>query len=86
MGGGGGAPGARAEIPLQAGVRTMVQQLSPHEDPWGCKDPMQSVEKPLLARVDAWEEAVNPWETSGERDPVPMLEEPILVGLYPAEE
>ncbi|TRZ23228.1 hypothetical protein HGM15179_003929 [Zosterops borbonicus] len=39
-GGGGGAPGARAEVPLQPLVQTRVRQLSlqPMESPWGCRD------------------------------------------------
>ena len=57
-GGGGSAPGARAEIPLQAVVRTMVQQLCPCS-PWGStgdaeihRQPMGEV--PLPEWVDVW--------------------------------
>ena len=41
-GGGGGAPGARAEIPLQPMVKTMVRQAVP----------LQPVEDPTLEQVD----------------------------------
>ena len=41
-GGGGGAPGTRAEIPLQPLVKTMVRQAVP----------LQPVEDPTLEQVD----------------------------------
>ncbi|GAB0207812.1 epimerase family protein SDR39U1 [Grus japonensis] len=48
---GGGAPGARAEIPLQSMEKTMVRQailLQPIEDDGGADIHLQSVEDPTL--------------------------------------
>ncbi|PKU46219.1 hypothetical protein llap_3443 [Limosa lapponica baueri] len=66
-GGGGGAPGARAEIPLQPVEKTMVKQalpLQPVEDtmpeqvvvPKGSCDPIESPcwSKLLAGSVDPW--------------------------------
>ena len=55
-GGGGGAPGARAEIPLQPMVKTMVRQavpLQPMEVNGGADIHLQPVEDPTLEQVDA---------------------------------
>ena len=55
-GGGGGAPGARAEIPLQLVVKTMVRQvvaLQPMEVNSGADIHLQPVEDPTLEQVDA---------------------------------
>ena len=55
-GGGGGAPGARVEIPLQPVVKTMVRQvvpLQPMEVHGGADIHLQSVEDPMLEQVDA---------------------------------
>ncbi|KAF4799550.1 hypothetical protein TURU_053884 [Turdus rufiventris] len=77
-GGTGGAPGARAEIPLQTVVMTMVKQLCPCSpwDPWGIQ---RSTHRPWGSMGDAeihpqpvdahagaggcLEEAVIQWET-----------------------
>ncbi|GAB0189188.1 AN1-type zinc finger protein 5-like [Grus japonensis] len=66
-GGGGGAPGTRAEIPLQPVVKTMVKQavpLQPMEDDGGAEIPLQPVEDPTLEQVEAPE---------GDCDPVGSL-------------
>ena len=55
-GGGGGAPGARAEIPLQPMVKTMVRQvvpLQPMEVNGGADVHLQPVEDPTPEQVDA---------------------------------
>ena len=55
-GGGGGAPGAGAEIPLQPMVKTMVKQavpLQPMEVHGGADIYLQSMEDPTLEQVDA---------------------------------
>ena len=55
-GGGGGAPGARAEIPLQPLVKTMVRQavpLQPMEVNGGADIHLQPVEDPTPEQVDA---------------------------------
>ncbi|GAB0181573.1 acid sphingomyelinase-like phosphodiesterase 3b [Grus japonensis] len=55
-GGGGGAPGAGAEIPLQPEEKTMVSQavpLQPIEDDGGADIHLQPVEDPTLEQVDA---------------------------------
>ncbi|GAB0180141.1 hypothetical protein GRJ2_000479400 [Grus japonensis] len=55
-GGGGGAPGARAEIPLQPVEKTMVRQavpLQPMEDDDGADIHLQPVEDPTPEQVDA---------------------------------
>ena len=55
-GGGGGAPGARAEIPLQPVVKTMVRQavpLQPMEVHSGADIHLQPMEDPMLEQVDA---------------------------------
>ena len=54
-GGGGGAPGAGAEIPLQPLVKTMVRQavpLQPMEVLGGADIYLQCVEDPMLDQVD----------------------------------
>ncbi|KAK4811167.1 hypothetical protein QYF61_019798 [Mycteria americana] len=54
-GGGGGAPGARAEIPLQPVVKTMVKQvvpLQPMEVNGGADIYLQSMEDPTPVHVD----------------------------------
>ncbi|GAB0190694.1 acid sphingomyelinase-like phosphodiesterase 3b [Grus japonensis] len=54
--GGGGAPGARAEIPLQPLEKTMVKQavpLQPMEVDGGADTHLQPVEDPMLEQVDA---------------------------------
>ena len=55
-GGGGGAPGAGAEIPLQPMVKTMVRQavpLQPMEVNSGAGIHLQPMEDPILEQVDA---------------------------------
>ena len=55
-GGGGGAPGAGAEIPLQPIVKTMVRQavpLQPMEVHGGADIHLQPVEDPTPEQVDA---------------------------------
>ena len=55
-GGGGGAPGARAEIPLQPMGKTMVRQavpLQPREVHGGADIHLQPMEDPMLEQVDA---------------------------------
>ena len=55
-GGGGGAPGARAEIPLQPMGKTMVRQavpLQPMEVHGGADIHLQPMEDPMLEQVDA---------------------------------
>ena len=55
-GGGGGAPGARAEIPLQPMVKTMVRQavpLQPMEVNGGADIHLQHMEDPTWEQVDA---------------------------------
>ncbi|GAB0207935.1 tRNA:m(4)X modification enzyme TRM13 [Grus japonensis] len=55
-GGGGGAPGARAEIPLQRMEKTMVKQavpLEPMEDDGGADIHLQPMEDITLEQVDA---------------------------------
>ncbi|CAM9181305.1 unnamed protein product, partial [Bubo scandiacus] len=54
-GGGGGAPGARAEIPLQPMVQPMVRQLCPvpMELHGGADLHLQPMEDPTLEQVDA---------------------------------
>ena len=55
-GGGGGAPGTRAEIPLQPMVKTMVRQavpLQPVEVHGGVDIPLQPTEDPTPEQVDA---------------------------------
>ena len=55
-GGGGGAPGARAEIPLQPVVKTMVRQAVPlqaMEVNDGADVHLQPMEDPTLEQVDA---------------------------------
>ena len=54
--GGGGAPGAGAEIPLQPMVKTMVRQavpLQPMEVHGGADIHLQPVEDPMPEQVDA---------------------------------
>ncbi|GAB0195028.1 acid sphingomyelinase-like phosphodiesterase 3b [Grus japonensis] len=54
-GGGGGAPGTGAEIPLQPLEKTMVRQavpLQPMEDGGGADIHLQPVEDPMLEQVD----------------------------------
>ena len=53
--GGGGAPGARADIPLQPMVKTMVRQavpLQPREVHGGADIHLQPGEDPMLEQVD----------------------------------
>jgi len=55
-GGGGGAPGARAEIPLQPEEKTTVRQavpLQPMEVHGGAYLHLQPVENPMMEQVDA---------------------------------
>ena len=55
-GGGGGAPGTRAEIPLQPVGKTMVRQavpLQPMEVNGGADIHLQPVEDPTPEQVDA---------------------------------
>ena len=55
-GGGGGAPGTGAEIPLQPMVKTMARQavfLQPMEINGGADIHLQPVEEPTLEQVDA---------------------------------
>ena len=55
-GGGGGAPGATAEIPLQPVVKSMVRQavpLQPMEVHGGADIHLQPMEDPTLEQVDA---------------------------------
>ena len=55
-GGGGGAPGAGAEIPLQPVVKTMVRQvvpLQPREVHRGADIHLQPMENPTLEQVGA---------------------------------
>ncbi|KAK4806844.1 LOW QUALITY PROTEIN: hypothetical protein QYF61_012565 [Mycteria americana] len=62
-GGGGGAPGTRAEIPLQPVVKTMVKQvvpLQPMEVHSGGDIHLQPVEDPTLEQVDAPEGGCDP--------------------------
>ncbi|GAB0209326.1 AN1-type zinc finger protein 5-like [Grus japonensis] len=65
-GGGGGAPGARAEIPLQPMVKTMVRQavlLQPMEVHGGADFHLQPVEDPMLEQVEAPEGGCDPVES-----------------------
>ncbi|GAB0187378.1 hypothetical protein GRJ2_001203100 [Grus japonensis] len=62
-GGGGGAPGAGAEIPLQPLEKTMVRQavpLQPMEDDGGADINLQPVEDPTLEQVDTPEGGWDP--------------------------
>ncbi|KAK4828110.1 hypothetical protein QYF61_023472 [Mycteria americana] len=62
-GGGGGAPGTGAEIPLQPVVKTMVRQavpLQPTEVHGGADIYLQPVEDPMLEQVDAPEGGCDP--------------------------
>ena len=62
-GGGGGAPGTRAEIPLQPLVKTMVRQavsLQPMEVHGGADIHLQPVEDPTLQQVDVPEGGCDP--------------------------
>lgn len=55
-GGGGGAQGVRAEVPLQPMVQTLVSQavpLQPTEGHGGAEIHLQPVEDPPLEQVDA---------------------------------
>ncbi|GAB0188319.1 hypothetical protein GRJ2_001297200 [Grus japonensis] len=55
-GGGGGAPGARAEIPLQPMEKTVVRQavpLQPMQDDGGADIHLQLMEDPTPEQVDA---------------------------------
>ena len=55
-GGGGGAPGAGAEIPLQPVEKAMVRQavpLQPMEDAGGTDIHLQPMEDPMPEQVDA---------------------------------
>ncbi|GAB0182867.1 hypothetical protein GRJ2_000752000 [Grus japonensis] len=67
--GGGGAPGAGAEIPLQPVEKTMVRQavaLQPMEDDGGTDIHMQSLkpmERGAHARADLLAGLVTPWGT-----------------------
>jgi len=56
-GGGGGAPGTGAEIPLQPMEKTMVRQavpLQPVEVHSGVDTHLQPMEDPMPEQVDAW--------------------------------
>ena len=85
-GGGGGAPGAGAEIPLQPVVKTMVRQavpLQPMEVHGGADIHLQPVEDPMPEQVDAPEGGCDPVESphwsrllAGPADP--WREEPAL--------
>ncbi|NXL08435.1 RETR1 regulator, partial [Mesembrinibis cayennensis] len=78
-GGGGGAPGARAEISLQPMVKTMVRQavpLQPMEVHGGADLHLQLVEDPTLEQVDAPKGGCDPmgslhwsWLLAGPADP-----------------
>ena len=62
-GGGGGAPGAGAEIPLQPVVKTMVRQavpLQPMDVHGGADIHLQPVEDPTLEQVDVPEGDCDP--------------------------
>ncbi|GAB0184620.1 hypothetical protein GRJ2_000927300 [Grus japonensis] len=62
-GGGGGAPGARAEIPLQPMEKTMVRQtvpLQPMEVNGGADIHLQPVENPTLEQVETPEGGCDP--------------------------
>ncbi|XP_072707914.1 uncharacterized protein [Ciconia boyciana] len=64
--GGGGAPGAGAEIPLQPLVKTMVRQavpLQPMEVHGGADIHLQPVEDPTPERVDAPKGVCDPMES-----------------------
>ncbi|GAB0204530.1 acid sphingomyelinase-like phosphodiesterase 3b [Grus japonensis] len=64
-GGAGGAPGARAEIPLQPMVKTMVRQavpLQPMEVHSGADIHLQPVEDPTPEQVETPEGACGPME------------------------
>ncbi|KAK4815368.1 hypothetical protein QYF61_001356 [Mycteria americana] len=65
-GGGGGAPGTRAEIPLQPMVKTMVRQavpLQPMEVNGGADIHLQPVEDPMPEHVDMPEGGCDPVES-----------------------
>ena len=56
-GGAGGAPGARAEVPLQPLEQTMVRQavsLQPMEAHRGAETHLQPGEDPTLEQGDTW--------------------------------
>ncbi|TRZ13562.1 hypothetical protein HGM15179_013557 [Zosterops borbonicus] len=58
----GGAPGTRAEVPLQPLVQTMVRQLCSCS-PWRrCRDLPADLEGDSLEQVDTQKKAVIPWE------------------------
>ncbi|GAB0208489.1 hypothetical protein GRJ2_003314600 [Grus japonensis] len=64
-GGGGGAPGTRAEIPLQPMVKTMVKQavpLQPMEDDGEQRFHLQPMEDPTLEQVEAPKGDCDPME------------------------
>jgi len=65
-GGGGGAPGTTAEIPLQSVMKTMVRQavsLQPVEEHGEEDIPLQPMEDPTLVQVDAPEGSCDPVES-----------------------
>ena len=66
-GGGGGAPGARAEIPLQPVVKTMVRQavpLQPTEVHGGADIHPQPMEHPMPEQVNVPEGSCDPVEST----------------------
>ncbi|TRZ07556.1 hypothetical protein HGM15179_019552 [Zosterops borbonicus] len=88
-GGGGGASGVRAEIPLQSVVRTMVKQAVPlqlMEDHGDADIHLQPMEESHGGVGGCLEEAVILWDTCGERGPAPRLELPVFGELPPMEQ
>ena len=85
-GGGGGAPGAGAEIPLQPVVKTMVRQavpLQPMEVNGGADIHLQPMEDPTLEQVDVPEGGCDPvgsphWSRLLAGPVAPWREEPRL--------
>ena len=85
-GGGGGAPGAGAEIPLQPLVKAMVRQavpLQPREGNGGAEIHLQRVEDPMPEPVDVPEGGCDPVGSLSWSRPLagpvgPWREEPTL--------
>ena len=85
-GGGGGSPGAGAEIPLQPMVKTMVKQavaLQPMEVNGGADIHLQPVEDPTPEQMDAPEGGCDPmgsprWSRLLAGPVDPWREEPML--------
>jgi len=97
--GGGRAPGARAEIPLQPMEKTVVRQavLAAHGGPWWSRYPPAAHGGPHAGAGGCLKEAVTPWgaragagscqdlwrEAHTGAGCHPVLEQPVPEGLHP---